>query len=171
MTKETSIKIFEEKKVRTVWDGDQEEWYFSVVDVVEVLTDSPRPRKYWNALKTKLQAEGSELSHNLGQLKLPSEDGNETVTNCNQLEINWGTNCTLFEMKMSPIHGIPLGMQSTKHDIPSLRDEAGRDVRFSTNIPSLRDAVKHNAALVAKKFHTDTNLIPLFFKQIYNLAS
>ena len=69
MTKETSIKLFEEKKVRTIWDEEKEEWYFSVVDVIEVLTDSPRPRKYWNALKTKLKAEGSELSHNLGQLR------------------------------------------------------------------------------------------------------
>ena len=74
MTKE-SIKLFEEKKVRTAWNENEEEWYFSVVDVIEVLTDSPRPRKYWNALKTKLKTEGSELSQNLGQLKLQSEDG------------------------------------------------------------------------------------------------
>ena len=75
MTQETAVKIFEEKKVRTIWNEEKEEWYFSVVDVVEVLTDSPRPRKYWNALKTKLKAEGSKLSHELGQLKLQSEDG------------------------------------------------------------------------------------------------
>ncbi|MCL2328293.1 MAG: Bro-N domain-containing protein [Bacteroidetes bacterium] len=70
-----SIKIFEQKKVRSAWDEHQEKWYFSVIDIVEVLTDSPRPRKYWNALKTKLKAEGSELSQDLGQLKLQSEDG------------------------------------------------------------------------------------------------
>ena len=80
MSKETRIKLFETKKVRTIWNEEQEEWYFSVVDVVEVLTDSPRPRKYWNALKTKLKAEGSELSHNLGQLKLLSEDGKKYLT-------------------------------------------------------------------------------------------
>jgi prophage antirepressor-like protein len=80
MTKETSIKMFEEKKVRTVWDADREEWYFSVVDVVEVLTESPRPRKYWNALKTKLKAEGNELSQFLGQLKLLSDDGKNYLT-------------------------------------------------------------------------------------------
>ena len=50
-------------------------WYFSIVDVIGVLTDSPRARKYWNALKTKMLSEGSELSHNLGQLKMPAEDG------------------------------------------------------------------------------------------------
>ena len=80
MKKETNIKLFETKKVRTLWNEDNEEWYFSVVDVVEVLTDSPRPRKYWNALKTKLKAEGSELSQNLGQLKLQSEDGKYYLT-------------------------------------------------------------------------------------------
>jgi prophage antirepressor-like protein len=80
MITEATIKLFEEKKVRTAWNAEQEEWYFSVVDVVGILTDSPRPRKYWNALKTKLKAEGSELSHNLGQLKLPSDDGKNYLT-------------------------------------------------------------------------------------------
>jgi len=75
-----AIKLFETKKVRTAWNEEEEEWYFSVVDVVAILTDSPRPRKYWNALKTKLKAEGSELSHNLGQLKLLSEDGKKYLT-------------------------------------------------------------------------------------------
>jgi DNA-damage-inducible protein D len=73
--KRNGYQIFEEKKVRTVWDANEEKWYFSIIDVIEVLTDSPRPRKYWNALKTKLKAEGSELSHILGQLKMQAEDG------------------------------------------------------------------------------------------------
>ena len=80
MNEQTAIKLFETKKVRTVWNETEEEWYFSVVDVVEVLTDSPRPRKYWNALKTKLKVEGDELSQNMGQLKLPSEDGKYYLT-------------------------------------------------------------------------------------------
>jgi hypothetical protein len=71
----SNIKLFESKKIRSAWNADEEKWYFSIVDIVEVLTDSPRPRKYWNALKTKLKAEGSELSHNLGQLKMEAEDG------------------------------------------------------------------------------------------------
>ena len=75
MTKGTSIKLFEAQKVRTHWDEKSEKWYFSVIDVIQILTESPRPRKYWSALKTKLQAEGSELSHNLGQLKMQAEDG------------------------------------------------------------------------------------------------
>lgn len=80
MKKETDIKIFEEKKVRTLWDEEQEKWYFSIIDVIEILTGSPRPRKYWNALKTKLKTEGSELSHNLGQLKMQSADGKYYLT-------------------------------------------------------------------------------------------
>ncbi|MDR1981239.1 MAG: Bro-N domain-containing protein [Tannerellaceae bacterium] len=74
------VKIFEEKKVRTIWNADKEEWYFSIVDVIEALTDSPRPRKYWNALKTKLLAEGSELSQNLGQLRMLAADGKKYLT-------------------------------------------------------------------------------------------
>ena len=83
---EQAIKLFEEKKVRTLWNETEEEWYFSVVDVVAVLTESPRPRKYWNALKTKLNAEGSEVSHNLGHLKLLSEDGKMRLTDVANVE-------------------------------------------------------------------------------------
>jgi len=75
MKQENAIKIFEQKQVRTHWDEQQGKWYFSVIDVIEILTDSPRPRKYWSALKTKLKDEGSELSQNLGQLKMQAEDG------------------------------------------------------------------------------------------------
>ncbi|MBL7701452.1 MAG: Bro-N domain-containing protein [Ferruginibacter sp.] len=84
----SSIKLFEDKKVRTHYNEEEEMWYFSIVDVIEVLTGSTRARKYWNALKTKLKAEGSELSHNLGQLKMQSEDGkfyNTDVASTEQL--------------------------------------------------------------------------------------
>lgn len=80
MTKETAIKLFNDRKIRTHWDDEQEKWYFSIVDAIEILTDSPRPRKYWNALKTKLQDEGSELSQKLGQLKMQAEDGKMRLT-------------------------------------------------------------------------------------------
>jgi hypothetical protein len=88
MTKETAIKLFEEKQVRSIWDEKQEKWYISITDVIEILTGSPRPRKYWNALKTKLKAEGSELSQKLGQLKMQSADGkfyNTDVADTEQL--------------------------------------------------------------------------------------
>lgn len=75
MTKKDTIKIFESKKIRTAWDDKTEEWYFSIVDVVSVLTDSVDGRKYWNKLKQRLKAEGSELVTNCHQLKMPSSDG------------------------------------------------------------------------------------------------
>lgn len=75
MTKQNVIKVFEEKKVRTVWDSDKEECFFSIVDVIAVLTDSPNPRKYWSVLKNRLRKEGSQLTTNCSQLKLPSADG------------------------------------------------------------------------------------------------
>ncbi|MEO6868792.1 MAG: Bro-N domain-containing protein [Ginsengibacter sp.] len=74
------IKLFEEKKVRTHWDEESQKWFFSIIDVIEILSGSPRPRKYWNALKTKLKQEGSELSQNLGQLKMEAEDGKLRLT-------------------------------------------------------------------------------------------
>jgi len=80
MTQQEAIKIFEDKKVRTLWDEEQEKWYFSIIDVIEVLTDSERPRKYWSDLKTKLKKEGSELSEKIGQLKLQAEDGKMRIT-------------------------------------------------------------------------------------------
>jgi len=75
MTQQNAIKIFEEKKVRTVWDDEQGKWYFSIVDVIGVLTDSPNPRKYWSVLKVRLKNEGSELATNCSQLKMQSADG------------------------------------------------------------------------------------------------
>jgi hypothetical protein len=70
MTKETAIKLFEEKQVRSIWDAEQEKWYVSIVDVIGILTDSPNPRKYWSLLKTRLKAEGSQLAANCSQLKM-----------------------------------------------------------------------------------------------------
>lgn len=75
MTKENVIKLFEDKQVRSVWDEDAEKWYISIVDVIEVLTESPNPRKYWSVLKTRLKKEGSELATNCSQLKLQAADG------------------------------------------------------------------------------------------------
>lgn len=81
-----AIQLFENKQVRVIWDADKEKYFFSVVDIVQVLTDSPRPRKYWNALKTKLKAEGDETSQKLGQLKLLSQDGKKRLTDVADLE-------------------------------------------------------------------------------------
>lgn len=80
MTKQNAIKIFEENKVRAVWDRDKEEWYFSIVDVIAVLTDSDNPRRYWSDLKCKLTKEGSELYAEIVQLKLSAEDGKMRLT-------------------------------------------------------------------------------------------
>lgn len=78
---ETISNLFEGKEIRSIWDSEKEDYYFSVVDVISALTESPRPRKYWNALKTKLDNEGSQLSSKLGQLKLKSQkDGKSYLT-------------------------------------------------------------------------------------------
>ena len=86
MSENTQIKIFEEKKVRTIWDAENEEWYFSVVDVVAVLTESENPNNYWKVLKNRLKKEGSQLVTNCNQLKMPSSDGKMYKTDCMNTE-------------------------------------------------------------------------------------
>ena len=80
MTQKQAIQLFEQKKVRTVWDTDKEKWWFSIVDVVAVLTDSPNPRNYWKVLKHRLIKEGNETVTNCNQLKLQAEDGKKRLT-------------------------------------------------------------------------------------------
>lgn len=75
MKTQNNIKLFEDKKVRTIWNEDEEQWYFSVVDTIEILTESPNPRKYWSVLKVRLKKEGSELATNCSQLKMVASDG------------------------------------------------------------------------------------------------
>ena len=85
---ESKIQLFEDKRIRTAWDEEKQEWYFSIVDVVGVLTDSPNPRKYWSVLKTRLKSEGSQLATNCSQLKMAAADGkryNTDVANTGQL--------------------------------------------------------------------------------------
>ena len=75
MTQQNAIKLFEQKQVRSVWDDTTEEWYFSVVDVVAILTDSQDPRNYWKVLKNRLKKERNQSVTNCNQLKMPSSDG------------------------------------------------------------------------------------------------
>ena len=76
----TSIKLFQQKQVRSVWDEQEEKWYFSIIDVIEILTENSRPRKYWSDLKARLIKEGSEVSEKIGQLKLIAPDGKLRMT-------------------------------------------------------------------------------------------
>ena len=80
MADQNEIQLFDGKQVRYVWDEEQEKYFFSVVDVIQVLTDSGNPRKYWSVLKTRLKQEGSEMATNCSQLKLPASDGKSYLT-------------------------------------------------------------------------------------------
>ena len=86
MTQHNIIQIFEEKKVRAIWDDVDEKWYFSIVDVVAVLTESPNPRNYWKVLKHRLIKEGNESVTNCNQLKLQSSDGKKYKTDVADIE-------------------------------------------------------------------------------------
>lgn len=86
---DNTIQLFEDKKIRTAWDEEQEEWLFSIVDVVSVLTDQPDTRhaaKYWSVLKVRLKKEGSQLTTNCRQLKMIAEDGKRRLTDVGDTE-------------------------------------------------------------------------------------
>ena len=89
MTKQESLQLFEERKVRTAWDSNEEKWFFSIIDVVAVLTDSAdyqTARNYWKVLKNRLLKEGNETVTNCNQLKLPASDGKMRLTDVADLE-------------------------------------------------------------------------------------
>ncbi|MCK4407109.1 MAG: Bro-N domain-containing protein [Bacteroidales bacterium] len=87
MTKETAIKLFESKQIRVHWDNEAEKWYFSIIDIIETLTGSGNPRRYWSDLKRKLIKEGyNELYENIVQLKLQAPDGKMRETDCADTE-------------------------------------------------------------------------------------
>lgn len=77
---DSNIQLFEDQPIRTAWDEDNEEWYFSVVDIVGILSESKEPRRCWSDLKRKLKSEGSELYEKVVQLKLKSSDGKRYKT-------------------------------------------------------------------------------------------
>lgn len=85
MNPKTKLKMFEHKQVRSVWDDKQEKWYFSVVDVIAVLTDSDDPRNYWKVLKYRLEKEGSQLVTFCNQLKLKSSNRKFYKTDVNEI--------------------------------------------------------------------------------------
>jgi hypothetical protein len=80
MSKETSIKLFEQKQVRTHWDVEQEKWYFSIVDIIQILTDSVDAAAYWRKLKQRLKEEGNETVTNCHGLRMPAADGKMRLT-------------------------------------------------------------------------------------------
>lgn len=86
MVNKNSIKLFGNDKIRAVWDDEQEKWYFSVVDVVAVLTESPNPQTYWRVLKKRLKDEGNETVTNCNGLKMPAADGKMRLTDVADIE-------------------------------------------------------------------------------------
>ena len=90
MEKKGEIKLFEEKKVRTHWDDEQEKWYLAIVDVIAVLTASPNPQVYWRVLKKRFKDEGNETVTNCNALKMLAPDGKMRLTLLDSLGINEG---------------------------------------------------------------------------------
>jgi len=131
MTKKEAIKIFEEKKVRTAWDDETEEWYFSVIDVIEILTDSSNPRRYWSDLKSKLAKEGSQLYANIVQLKMLSPDGKMRLTDVMTTEQMFRLIQSIPSPKAEPFK---LWMaQTAKERLDEMQDPAKEVLRLEQN--------------------------------------
>jgi len=128
MTKETAIKLFEQKQIRSIWREDNEKWYFSIIDVIEVLTGTDRPRKYWNDLKAKLRKEGSELSDKIGQLKLIAE----SITS----EISKAKEPNTFEKNRIIAHQGGTIAGNTRREI---EEKTGRNVVTGKNAKQLEE--------------------------------
>ena len=116
MTKQQALQLFEERKVRSVWDNEQEKWYFSIVDVVAVLTDNDYQgaRNYWKVLKNRLLAEGNQTVTNCNQLKLTSADGKMRKTDVADTE-------QLFRL----VQSIPSKKKNFENDIEARLPASG----------------------------------------------
>ena len=135
MTKKEAIKIFEEKKVRTAWDDETEEWYFSIVDVVadvvSILTESVDGRKYWNKLKQRLKEEGNETVTNCHQLKMLSADGKMRFTDVATTEQMFRLIQSIPSPKAEPFK---LWMaQTAKERLDEMQDPAKEVLRLEQN--------------------------------------
>jgi DNA-damage-inducible protein D len=91
MIKETKIAIFEGKNIRRLWNDKEEKWYFSVIDVIQVLTESSIPKRYWSDLRTKLRNEGSETYEKIVRLKMKAMDGKMRLTDVSDTEVMKGS--------------------------------------------------------------------------------
>jgi hypothetical protein len=106
---DNGIQLFEDKRIRTAWDEENEEWYFSVVDVVGVLTGTGNPRRYWSDLKRKLEVEGSELYEKIVQLKMAAPDGKMRLTDVANTE-------QLLRLIWQPQDGLPRRLAAARND-------------------------------------------------------
>ena len=120
MTQKDAIKVFEDKKIRSAWNEDKDKWYFSVIDIIEALVGTDRPRKYWNDLKIKLQKEGSQLSEKIGQLKMIAPDGKLRLTDVADTEQIFRLIQTIPSPKVEPFCFKVFNFKIAKKQIVSL---------------------------------------------------
>ncbi len=96
MSQQEALQLFEQRKVRTVWDDQEEKWYFAIVDVVEVLTESANPQTYWRVLKNRLKKEGNETVTNCNAFKFRASDGKMRLTDVADTEHNFSVSYSRF---------------------------------------------------------------------------
>ena len=125
MTKHEIPKLFEDRKIRAVWDDEQEKWYFSIVDVVGVLTNSENPQTYWRVLKNRLKKEGNETVTNCNALKLRAADGKMRLTDVADTEQLFRLIQSIPSPKAEPFKQWMAHVASEHTNAISLQDKAG----------------------------------------------
>lgn len=148
MTKQNAIKVFEEKKVRTVWDSDKEEWYFSIVDVIEILTEQPNhqgARNYWKVLKNRMSKEGNETVTNCNRLKLQAADGKMRLTDVANTEELLRIIQSIPSPKAEPFK-LWLAQTGADH-LLDLADAKKLQEEIDTRIRARDDVREHNKSL------------------------
>lgn len=148
MTKQNAIKVFEEKKVRTVWDSDKEEWYFSIVDVIEILTEQPNhqgARNYWKVLKNRMSKEGNETVTNCNRLKLQAADGKTRLTDVANTEELLRIIQSVPSPKAEPFK-LWLAQTGADH-LLDLADAKKLQEEIDTRIQARDDVREHNKSL------------------------
>lgn len=131
--KDSSIILFHEKQVRRHWDEDKEEWFFSIIDVIEILTDSTIPKRYWSDLKSRLEEQGSEVYGKIVRLKMTASDGKQRETDCFSTE-----NLLRVIQSIPSPKAEPLKLWLAKVGYERIEEKTGEDTISSDNAKTIK---------------------------------
>lgn len=153
------LKLFDSQYIRAFWNADEDQWYYSVIDVVGALTDSPNPRKYWSVLKSRLKKEGSELATNCSRLKLPASDGKLRLTDVANTEQLLRLIQSIPSPKAEPFK-LWLAQTGADHlmdlaDAQKLREELDKRVQARNDVREQNKALAKAAQDVGVKTNKD----------------
>ena len=179
MAQNDKIQLFEDKRIRTAWDEEKEEWYFSIVDVCEVLSGTDNPRRYWSDLKRKLKSEGAvELYEKIVQLKMTAPDGKKRLTDVADTEQLLRIVQSIPSPKAEPFRAwlAQVGRERIEETIdPELTIERVNEARFSnifiekwasTCLQSFEESGRFSFALLTSEGENSQNTKRIFLRKV-----